>query len=207
MSPLWASGTRWQEEVMADQQYQIALDDVDGRETLTFTSDDDQLRDILRRGGPQPRFSLRLSEESDTEGHGATSVLSIAAVLTDDDTEGHAISLRFPSREEADAFRRRLLAAGVLVGAVTVSGVGAAALTSQAPSDASGAASTVVTQTDANRDVGIMDRAAAGAGAAAAPTAADSDRDVGIMDRAAAASSSAEDEASPSRGPGQMRPE
>jgi hypothetical protein len=56
----------------------------------------------------------------------------------DDDVEGHAISLRFPSLEDAEKFRRNLLAAGVLAGTLVVGSAGAIAITSQpATSDVS----------------------------------------------------------------------
>ena len=45
----------------------------------------------------------------------------------DDDVEGHALSLHFPNAEKADEFRKRLIATGVLAGALIV-GVTAAQL-------------------------------------------------------------------------------
>ena len=72
-----------------------------------------KLRDRLAKGGP---ISARLApaESGDVEGHVfqvAQPSVAINLQLDDDDVEGHAISLHFPSLEEAERFRRGLLAA------------------------------------------------------------------------------------------------
>jgi hypothetical protein len=79
------------------------------------------------------RVTIRLDEtDADTRGH-AYDPTSVAISLSfDDDAEGHALSLRFPSAEKADEFRKRLLATGALAAALIV-GVTAAQITSTAP--------------------------------------------------------------------------
>lgn len=70
------------------------------------------------------RFSL--GEDDDVEGHLQSRFVTVLAGPIDDDTEGHAISLHFPTTHDADAFRRRLLATGVITGALIIGGVGIA---------------------------------------------------------------------------------
>ncbi len=95
-----------------------------------------------RRSG---RVLLRVDDEPDVSGHLALEDPTLVRVVVQDeelDTEGHAISLRLPSAEEADAFRRRLLLTGVLVATVVLGGAGAILAVSQdantAPAHASG---------------------------------------------------------------------
>ena len=66
----------------------------------------------------------------DVEGHAvATEELVLDAVLDEDDVEGHAVRLRFPTREEAAAFRRMVLESGRLDGSMTAQrGMGKVAL-------------------------------------------------------------------------------
>jgi len=92
-----------------------------------------KLRDRLAKGGP---ISARLApaESGDVEGHVfqvAQPSVAINLQLDDDDVEGHAISLHFPSLEEAERFRRGLLAAGVLAGTIAIGSAGAIAISSQ----------------------------------------------------------------------------
>ncbi len=88
---------------------------------------------IAKRNGA---ISVRLApaSASDVEGHAfgvAQSSVAINLQMDEDDVEGHAISLRFPSLEEAEKFRRNLLAAGVLAGTLVVGSAGAIAISSQ----------------------------------------------------------------------------
>ncbi len=85
-------------------------------------------------------LSVRISpnDEADVEGHWRSSSVTID-VLLDDDTEGHAMSLHFPSVEEADRFRRRLMAVGLLAGTLAIGSAGAMAI-ANAPSISTGQA-------------------------------------------------------------------
>jgi hypothetical protein len=94
-------------------------------------------------GGSQARILLRPSpdRDDDVEGH-AAGTITLRAFEDDDDTEGHALALHFPSIKEADAFRRRLVATGVLTGTLVLgaaAGAGWATMTS-APAEAGQAA-------------------------------------------------------------------
>jgi hypothetical protein len=96
-----------------------------------------------RLAGSQPSILLRPSPDGDedVEGHAAATV-TLRAFEDEDDTEGHALALHFPSIKEADAFRRRLVATGVLTGTLVLgaaAGAGWATMTS-APADAGQAA-------------------------------------------------------------------
>ena len=64
----------------------------------------------------------------DTEGHGlGRGLASVEIRLADeDDVEGHAIALRFPSPEDARRFQARMLATGILVATIAAGGAGIA---------------------------------------------------------------------------------
>jgi hypothetical protein len=68
--------------------------------------------------------------DDDVEGHAGGSRLRLRAFDSEDDTEGHAISIDFPSRDAADAFRKRLMLAGVLTGTLILGAAGGAGLAS-----------------------------------------------------------------------------
>jgi len=79
---------------------------------------------------PAGRVTVRLDDEQDVSGHLAFEDPTLVRVMVQDDddldTEGHAITIRLPSAGDADAFRRRLLLTGVLVGTIVLGGAGAA---------------------------------------------------------------------------------
>jgi hypothetical protein len=80
---------------------------------------------------------LTLAPEAEVEGHAALDSVALTLILDDDDTEGHAINVHFPSTADAARFRRNLMVAGVLGGSLLLGSAGAIAITSQlgAPSD------------------------------------------------------------------------
>jgi hypothetical protein len=91
-----------------------------------------QLAARLKSGDDQA-LSVRITpaEESDVEGHLRSSAVSITIQLDDDDVEGHAMSVHFPSSAEADRFRRRLMAVGLLAGTIAIGSAGAAVIANQ----------------------------------------------------------------------------
>jgi hypothetical protein len=98
-------------------------------------SDAQPFIDLLKRGPGSDRIAIRLSpidEADDVEGHSQSTSVTVLAGPADDDVEGHSISLRFPTAREADTFRRNLMAAGALTGAIVISGA-AIALRPAAP--------------------------------------------------------------------------
>lgn len=181
---------------MGDEQYVI---DLEGPDTvgqvmrLKFAPEDDGgwLQQALRREPGSAKLRIRaIEDDDDTEGHRARLGPYVRVLAeSDDDTEGHAISIHFPSLEEADAFRRRLLATGLIVGSVALGATVGGALASQAstgPADAGAAAITSVGgEYAADRGIGVAPAAAAGATSVSGEYA--SDRGVGTAPDAAAA--------------------
>jgi hypothetical protein len=159
-------------------------------EDVQIIGDEEWLDEALRRKPGSARVRIRPSDEDDAEGHGAATRRTVTVLVeTDDDTEGHAISLHFPSAQEAEAFRKRLLVTGVLVGAVALGAAGGYALTSVQPDATTGlaAGAAVAQPVDANADVGVMDASGALAVGAAVAAPVDADTDIGVMDASGAA--------------------
>jgi len=131
---------------MNEQQYVIDLG-ADGR-GFVDVKDAPWLKDQLREPG-STRIRIRATEPADTEGHGAASTRMRVLIESEDDTEGHAIAIHFPTREEADAFRRRLLLTGVLAGSVALGAAGGIGLANLAQDDATGTAAGAAVTTQA----------------------------------------------------------
>jgi hypothetical protein len=115
----------------ADQPFTIVLDD---DETSVAEG---RLRRI--EAGPtwaKHRVAMEL-DEGDTSGHALDATSVSISLHFDEDVEGHALSLHFPSAEKADEFRKRLLATGIVAGALVV-GVTAAQLSSTVPATSTG---------------------------------------------------------------------
>ena len=110
----------------AEQPFTIVLDDDDS------TVAEGKLRD-LDAGPTWAKNRVRISlDEADTSGHALDAAAVSVSLRFDDDVEGHALSLHFPTAEKADEFRKRLIATGVVAGALVV-GVTAAQLSSAIP--------------------------------------------------------------------------
>lgn len=139
-----------------------------------------------RRGEPgSTRVEIASANEADTQGHSSGFAMGVIVRPSgdDDDTEGHAVSLHFPTTAEADAFRRRLLATGLIVGTVTVGALGVAALPGFQPGAGGQEAGQRAAGPDA--DIGMMDTANAAAAEALAAQKAAATRanaDIGLMD-------------------------
>lgn len=102
--------------------------------TISDEKTEARLRALLEKRR-QGAIAVRLAPvDSDVEGHAFGVALRSVALrvrIEDDDTEGHAISVHFPSVEDADRFRRNLLAVGVLAGTIALGSAGAIAISSQ----------------------------------------------------------------------------
>lgn len=132
---------------MANEQFTIDLGD--GQQALLVSDDDAWLRDKLRQEPGATRIRVRYDSD-EVEGHRYGAGLGVRVIADDLDTEGHAIALHFPSREEADAFRKRLMLTGVLAGTValgTAAGIGLANMSSP-DAGTSGAVQSTVTGSD-----------------------------------------------------------
>ena len=171
---------------MSDKEFVIDMeDDTEGHGLgglrIVESGDADWLEDRLRKDSGKSRFRISLGDEDDTEGHGGGGTTLRLNLVDDDDTEGHAIAVHFPSRAEADAFRRRLLVTGVLVGTVALGAAGGIGLSALQSDTGAAGAGTVATQQAGPMDV----HEAPAFQAAAAPI--DANADVGIMDASSAA--------------------
>lgn len=98
------------------------------------------LRALLEdRGGQAIPVTLAMPSqaEADVEGHGQLRSVALTLLVGGDDTEGHAISVNFPTAEAAARFRRNLLLTGALAGSIVLGSAGAFVITSQlsAPAD------------------------------------------------------------------------
>lgn len=140
---------------MSDQEFVIEVeDDAEGHAFhatgIVEADDTEWLAEKLRSDSGAKRLRVLPDDRDDTEGH-VSDILVRAMLEDEDDTEGHAIAIHFPSRKEADAFRRRLLVTGVLVGTVALGaagGVGLSALQSDDGATGAGAAQSSVTGSD-----------------------------------------------------------
>jgi hypothetical protein len=112
---------------MANEQFTIDLGD--DQRALLVTDDEAWLREKLRQEPGATRIRVRYDGD-EVEGHRSGAGLGVRVIADDLDTEGHAIALHFPSREEADAFRKRLMLTGVIVGSVAIGAVTGAGLAS-----------------------------------------------------------------------------
>jgi hypothetical protein len=85
------------------------------------------------KSGDEKALAIRIApaEESDVEGHLRSTSVSINVQLDDDDVEGHAMSVHFPTVAEADRFRKRLIAVGLLAGTIALGSAGAAVIANQ----------------------------------------------------------------------------
>lgn len=145
-------------------------------------SDAQPFIDLLKRGPGNNRIAIRLSaidDADDVEGHAQSTNVTVLAGSAGDDVEGHSISLHFPTAQEANTFRRNLMAAGALTGAIVISGA-AIALRPAAPAatstsgvvDRPAAVVEMQQQAQHSRDQRLMEVAPAGtiSGTSSAPT-------------------------------------
>jgi hypothetical protein len=103
----------------------VAGDDTQAH-AAAITADDEAWVKALSESGKQVR--IRIPAEDDTEGHESSSVLTVLVDADDDDVEGHALSLHFPSAHEANQFRRNLMAAGLITATLAVGAAGGVAI-------------------------------------------------------------------------------
>jgi hypothetical protein len=112
---------------VSDQPIAIKLgaDQSEGLGAIVGSTSDDRLLQALSTSGTQVR--IRIPDADDTEGHVLSSTISVVVSTDDDDVEGHAMSIHFPSIGEANDFRRRMTAAGLITATIALSAVGGAA--------------------------------------------------------------------------------
>ena len=112
---------------MSDQPIAIKLgaDQTAGHGAIVGSTSDDRLLKALSDSGKQVR--IRIPETDDTEGHALSTTINVVVSTDDDDVEGHAMSIHFPSIADANDFRRRVTAAGLITATIAISAVGATA--------------------------------------------------------------------------------
>ncbi len=105
--------------------------------SYVLTTDDDLPRpiEVLSSDGWKPgaeQLPVRIAPASDdTSGQILAGATTIDVVVFGDDTEGHALSLRFPSPQEAAAFQKRLLLTGALAGTLVAGSLAASTAMTQ----------------------------------------------------------------------------
>ncbi len=108
---------------------------------VAFAAADDAraLRALLEgREGQAIPITLTVPPDTDADVEGHLSLQSVALTLhlDEDDTEGHAISLHFPTAEDAARFRRNVILTGALAGSIVLGSAGAVVISSQPASPA-----------------------------------------------------------------------
>jgi len=127
---------------MSDTQAGGSVFSFDGGTTGTIefgTAEDARnLREMLEgRGGRPLSVILGIAADgNDVEGHGQAQSVALTLQLSDDDTSGHAISVRFPTAGDAARFRRNLILAGALAASVALGTTGALVISGQPSSPA-----------------------------------------------------------------------
>ena len=181
---------------MTDQEFVIELEDeAEGHAGRGIVETDDAkwLEQKLSSDSGTKRLRVLPDDRDDTEGH-ASDILVQVILEDEDDTEGHAIAIHFPSRAEADAFRRRLLVTGVLVGTVALGAAGGVGLSALQSDAGVTGANTAAIQADANYQAAAgaeADRQGA-AGAAAQAQANYEDASAAVADRQAGSGTAAQ---------------
>lgn len=108
---------------------------------VAFASADDTraLRALLEgREGQTIPITLTVPPDTDADVEGHLSLQSVALTLhlDEDDTAGHAISVHFPTADDAARFRRNVILTGALAGSIVLGSAGAVVISSQPASPA-----------------------------------------------------------------------
>jgi hypothetical protein len=172
----------------AGEGYTLTIGDLNQVIPMAFpdTETERQFNTWLRSADDRAlQVRLAPASDDDVEGHALAATDRAVAVrigLDDDDTEGHAISVHFPTTSDADRFRRRLMAAGLITGTIALGSIGAVTLANMpAADDVSFPANTAVYERPAGHGMleGVDITEAAPAAAAAAAQASGIDADTG----------------------------
>lgn len=89
------------------------------------------LRKVVGDPASRTGLSIRAIEPADTAGHVLASDTVTVSIRLEDDLEGHTMTLRLPSPEEARRFQKRLLISGLLAASIVVGAAGAELATQQ----------------------------------------------------------------------------
>ncbi|HEY7848067.1 MAG TPA: hypothetical protein VIC83_07740 [Candidatus Limnocylindria bacterium] len=118
----------------------VAGEETPARAAAIKSDDEAWVRQLSESGKP---VRIRIPADDDTEGHESSSLVTVLVDGDDDDVEGHALSLHFPSVQEANEFRRNLIAAGLITATLAVGAAGGMAIGSAASGIGTGDAAVV----------------------------------------------------------------
>jgi hypothetical protein len=105
--------------------FTIRLDDGSLAEATTWDSESARTFQKLIEDPAYGRdLRIRAAEPSDTSGHAMAADTITVSVRQEDDLEGHTMTLRFPSAEEAKRFQKRLIITGALAASLVVGAAG-----------------------------------------------------------------------------------
>ena len=141
----------------------VAGDDTKAHAAAIAAADEAWVKELTESG---KAVRIRIPADADVEGHESSSVLTVlVGGDDDDDVEGHALSLHFPSVQEANDFRRNLLAAGLITATLAVGAAGGMAVGNAVTGIDANDANIAITQYEPN--IGQYDPANMGGVAAA----------------------------------------
>ena len=130
---------------MSDRSIAVKIAGEDTRARASALTSDDETW-IKQLSDSEKVVRLRIPADADTEGHQISTAVTVLVDADDDDVEGHALNLHFPSVREANDFRRNLMAAGLLTATIAVGAAGGAAIGMAASSIDANEASVVSSQ-------------------------------------------------------------
>ena len=107
--------------------------------SITFENRDEEARIralVAARGGSPLAAELVSAGGDDVEGHAESASIDLTLRLADEDVAGHAISVHFPTTQDAARFRRNLIAGGLLAGTLVIGSAGAMVISTQAQAPA-----------------------------------------------------------------------
>src|SRR5699024_10040907 len=122
------------EMAAAGEGYTLTIGDLNQVIPMAFpdTETERQFSTWLRSADDRAlKVRLGPASDGDVQGHALAATdraVGVRIGLDDDDTEGHAISVHFPTTSDADRFRRRLMAAGLITGTIALGSIGAVTL-------------------------------------------------------------------------------
>ena len=127
--------------------FTIRLDDGSLAEATTWDAESARTFQKLIEDPAYGRdLRIRATEASDTSGHAMAADTITVSVRQEDDLEGHTMTLRFPSVDEAKRFQKRLIISGALAASLVVGAAGVQLASQQGQQVAAPAAGPAIVQ-------------------------------------------------------------
>jgi hypothetical protein len=131
----------------ADMTFTIRLDDGSLAEATAWDAESARTFQKLIEDPAYGRdLRIRAAEPSDTSGHEMAADTITVSVRQEDDLEGHTMTLRFPTVDEAKRFQKRLIISGALAASIAVGAVGVQLASQQSQVAAPAAGPAIVQQ-------------------------------------------------------------